>query len=80
MFDLPCNTKPDHPKMIRLKAVLALTGLKKTATYDSIKRGLHPAGIRLTRRCVVWNIAELGAWIEERAAAAKAARAAGAES
>lgn len=40
--------------------------LAETTIYEMERRGEFPRRFNLTPRCVVWDLAEVEAWIEER--------------
>lgn len=54
------------PRLLRIEQVLQRTGLGRTATYELIARGLHPAPIKLGR-CSMWLDREMDGWIEQLA-------------
>lgn len=58
--------------LLRLPAVLALTGLKKTTLYQLIKRGEFPLSLALTERTKAWRSDEVEAWINVRIEISKA--------
>jgi prophage regulatory protein len=55
--------------LLRLPAVLARTGYKKTSLYGLIKAGKFPAPIPLTPNTRVWIESEIDSWIENHIAA-----------
>lgn len=58
--------QPQRLALLRLPAVEALVGLRKSSIYDAVKRGEFPAPIKLSRRAVCWSAAAIDAWITER--------------
>ncbi|MEZ5801966.1 MAG: AlpA family phage regulatory protein [Rhizobiaceae bacterium] len=44
----------------------------RAAIYDMEQRGEFPQRFYLTSRCVVWDLAEVEAWLEERRRASRA--------
>ncbi|MEY6431309.1 AlpA family phage regulatory protein [Thioalkalicoccus limnaeus] len=40
--------------------------LAETTIYELERRGEFPRRFNLTPRCVVWDLAEVEAWVEER--------------
>ncbi len=52
----------------RLPAVLKVTGLSKATIYRLLERGEFPRRVRLSQRCVGWRVADVDAWLSERAA------------
>ena len=53
----------------RLPAVLEVTGLSKATVYRLLERGEFPPRVKLSPRCVGWRVADVDAWLDERAAA-----------
>ena len=51
-----------------------LKPLAETTIYEMEQRGEFPKRFRLTVRCVVWDLEEVEAWIEERKQASRAAK------
>lgn len=62
------STTPPRETLIRLPAVEATTGLKKSAIYAAMKGGTFPKCVRLGRRCVVWRDSDIQQWIAQRCA------------
>ncbi|MDI1238666.1 MAG: AlpA family phage regulatory protein [Polaromonas sp.] len=60
------KNEPEPLKLLRLKAVMQLTGLKKSTLYALIKRGLFPRQHKLATRAVAWLAHEIQAWIQNR--------------
>jgi prophage regulatory protein len=52
--------------LMRIKEVMARTGLPRSTLYHYIKLGLFPPAHKLTRKCVAWNSQEVEAWILAR--------------
>ena len=71
-------TTQDNPKssipetLLRLPAVEAKTGLRKSSIYEMAGRTppAFPKPIKLSRRAVCWPSSAIDAWIAERIAAA----------
>lgn len=59
---------PYAPLVLRLPAVEALTGLRKTSIYDMMREGEFPRPVPLGPRARGWLAAEVQGWIEQRAA------------
>ncbi|GGE60804.1 hypothetical protein GCM10011533_11620 [Streptosporangium jomthongense] len=53
-------------RTIRRQELHQIVPLAETTIYDMERRGDFPGRFNLTPRCVVWDLAEVGAWIEER--------------
>lgn len=60
-------------RLIRLRDVLAKTGLSRSATYSAIQAGTFPAPIPIlpNGRSTAWPEHEVDAWLRERIAAAR---------
>jgi len=64
----------NSPKQtIRRPELRKLVPLADTTIYEMEQRGEFPRRFHLTPRCVVWDLAEVEAWIEERRRASDAA-------
>lgn len=57
------DNSPLSRKALRLPRVLAKTDLKRSTLYRLIKQGQFPAGHKLSERVVVWDDAEIDAWL-----------------
>ncbi len=55
----------EESRLLRLPAVLKITGLKKSTVYASAKAGTFPKPVRLGSRAVAWRADELKRWIDE---------------
>lgn len=55
--------------LLRLPAVIALVGLRRSTIYHMVQAGEFPAPVRLGPRCVGWPSSEVSAWIDARIAA-----------
>ena len=53
-------------QIIRLKDVIALTGLSRSTIYLRMVQGKFPKKINLGSRAVGWIRSEVNEWIEER--------------
>lgn len=53
-------------KFIRLREVLALTGLKESTMYALAKAGRFPSPVKLGARASAWVQAEVDTWMETR--------------
>lgn len=60
------KNEPRPPKFLRLKAVLALTGVKRSTLYAWINAGFFPRQHKLGTRAVAWLEGEVTAWIQSR--------------
>ena len=68
------DTAPTLDRMLRLPAVEAFTGLKRTAIQDAIDRGEFPRPVFLSEggRAKAWLESELCNWQAQRIAAREA--------
>ncbi|WP_186116382.1 helix-turn-helix transcriptional regulator [Burkholderia gladioli] len=65
---------PHYPKRsvlpfrrtIRRQELRQIVPLAETTIYEMERRGEFPRRFNLTPRCVVWDLAEVEAWIEQR--------------
>ena len=53
-------------RTIRRHELRQIIPLSETTIYEMERRGEFPRRFNLTLRCVVWDLAEVEAWIEER--------------
>lgn len=56
---------------LRLKRVLAETGLSKSTLYGMVKKGEFPAPVRLSDKAVGWVDLEIQYWGEARIKASR---------
>lgn len=59
------NTEP-LPRVLRLREVLAITGLAKPTIYWQIARDRFPRPIQLGAKSVGWLESDLRAWLQVR--------------
>jgi len=59
--------------ILRLPAVMAKTGYKRSTVYKSIKDGTFPEPIKLGPQSVGWLASEIDAWIDARIKATRSA-------
>lgn len=59
-------------RSVRRAELRRLVPLADTTIYEMERRGEFPRRFNLTPRCVVWNLAEVEAWIAARRAASDA--------
>lgn len=60
-------------RTVRRTELRKIVPLADTTIYELEQRGEFPRRFFLTPRCVVWDLAEVEAWIEERRRASEAA-------
>ncbi|MFC3967110.1 helix-turn-helix transcriptional regulator [Rhizobium lemnae] len=58
-------------KTIRREQLKEIVPLADTTIYEMERRGEFPSRFYLTSRCVVWDLAEVEAWLETRKRASK---------
>ena len=58
-------------RTIRRKELRQIVPLAETTIYEMERRGEFPRRFNLTPRCVVWDLNEVEAWIEERQQASR---------
>jgi len=58
----------NHHRLIRLREVLAITGLSRSHVYNLATQGKFPAPLKLSERSSAWILAEVNGWINERIA------------
>jgi prophage regulatory protein len=51
-------------RILRLKAVLALTGLTRSTLYRKIQRRTFPRQIAISVRCAGWRASEVNDWMK----------------
>jgi prophage regulatory protein len=61
-------------RLLRLEAVEALVGLRKSTIYLLMKRGEFPRCVQLTARCVAWPESKVLQFVQDRISAAEAAQ------
>lgn len=61
---MTATAKPQQ--LLRLPAVLALTGLSRSTIYRLMDAGDFPPGIKLTKHTTAWAAGEVSEWIELR--------------
>lgn len=50
-------------RILRIKEVMARTGLKRTTLYGKIAEGTFPRQLRISERCTGWRESEIEAWL-----------------
>lgn len=60
-------------RTVRRKELREIVPLSDTTIYELEQRGEFPQRFNLTPRCVVWDLAEVKTWIDERRRASDAA-------
>lgn len=57
---------PSHGRIIRIREVIAMTGLSRSSIYAAIKQGTFPAQLKLSTRSSGWLESEVIEWREMR--------------
>lgn len=65
------TTQTAGESLLRLPAVEARTGLKRSAIYAGMKAGTFPQCLKLGPRAAAWSSSSIDAWIAERIATAQ---------
>ncbi|WP_375268367.1 helix-turn-helix transcriptional regulator [Phenylobacterium sp.] len=66
------SSTPRYRRTVRRAELRRIVPLADTTIYELEQRGEFPRRFNLTPRCVVWDLAEVEAWIEERRRASDA--------
>ena len=56
----------ENPSLLRLKAVIELTGLCRSNIYRLEAEGAFPARVKLSERASAWRSDEVNQWINSR--------------
>lgn len=67
-----CSAALPFRRTIRRRELRQIVPLAETTIYEMERRGEFPRRFNLTPRCVVWDLAEVEAWVEERKQAPRA--------
>jgi prophage regulatory protein len=59
--------------LIRLRQVMARTGMSRSTIYAYIKDDRFPTPVAISERCVAWVEADIDRWIDERIASSRRA-------
>ena len=60
---------PEHtpsPKMLRVPAVMARTGISRTTIYRRVKAGTFPAPLDIGNSLIGWPESAIDAWLRAR--------------
>lgn len=60
----PSSTAPPIDRLLELREVEDLTGLRKSAIYVRIREGQFPAPVSRGGRSVAWRLSSITSWIE----------------
>lgn len=56
------NDSPD--RILRIKAVLARTGLSRSTMYRKMQNGTFPRNIKISTRCTGWRESAVTEWLK----------------
>lgn len=56
----------DAHQLLRLPAVIALTGLSRSTIYRLMSDNAFPKGLKPTARTIAWKATDIAHWIESR--------------
>ncbi len=56
---------PEPDRIIRLKTVLARTGLSRSTIYRKITEGTFPAQLRISTNGAGWRESEINRWVAD---------------
>ena len=51
------------PRILRLNAVLDLTGLSRSTLYRKIESGTFPRQLHISERCIGWRESDIQTWL-----------------
>jgi prophage regulatory protein len=60
--------QPPDDRLIKIREVLRICGLSRSALYASIKKSEFPAQVKLSQRSSAWVHNEVVAWVRARTA------------
>ncbi len=58
------TSQPQPNRILRLRAVLARTGLSRSTLYRQIAAGTFPRQKQISTRCIGWYESDINAWLE----------------
>jgi prophage regulatory protein len=56
---------PAPEKILRIRTVLARTGLSRSTIYRKMKDGTFPSQVRISEHCSGWRESEINRWIAD---------------
>ena len=68
----PADSTGTIPRLLRLPAVLEVTGLGRSTVYKKIAEHAFPAPVRLAKRAVAWRHDDVWRWTSGRPTASDA--------
>ena len=64
--DSPVHPRQQSDRLLRLPEVQRLTGLRRSAIYEQMQRGIFPRSVKVGPRAATWSEAAIQAWIADR--------------
>ncbi len=56
----------EHPdRLIRLRTVMAMTGISRSTLYRKVELGTFPHQINISERCVAWRQSAVEEWLRD---------------
>lgn len=55
-----------NDRIIKIREVIAMTGLSRSSIYLQIKKGIFPVQVKLSTRSSVWLWSEINGWLVSR--------------
>lgn len=52
-------------RILRIKEVMARTGLKRTTLYAKIAQGTFPRQLQISERCAGWRQSDIEKWLRD---------------
>jgi prophage regulatory protein len=65
-MDSLVQTRLPSDRLLRLPEVQRLTGLRRSAIYEQMQRGIFPRSVKAGARATTWSEAAVQAWIARR--------------
>ena len=62
----PNGIKRESDRLLRLPDVQRLTGLRRSAIYEQMQRGIFPRSVKAGPRAATWSEAAVQTWISQR--------------
>lgn len=60
------SARRESDRLLRLPEVQRLTGLRRSAIYEQMQRGIFPRSVKAGPRAATWSEAAVQAWISDR--------------
>jgi prophage regulatory protein len=56
---------PEPDKILRMRTVLARTGLSRSTIYRKMKDGTFPSQVHISEHCCGWRESTINCWMED---------------